>query len=77
MSIKSYLKSRIYILVLIALGALVVGFPYIFPTPTYQDLENDCMRQCEKLGAAWKLEKESVPYSPKFSSANYSCHCLK
>ena len=77
MRIKSYLKSRVYILILIILAALVLGFPYLFSTPTYQDLANDCMRQCTKLGAGWQLEKESVPYSPKFSSANYSCHCLK
>ena len=77
MNIKFYLKSRIYILILIALGALLIGFPYIFPTPTFQDLLNDCMQQCEKINALGQLERESTPYSPKLSAAKYSCHCLK
>lgn len=77
MSVKTYFRSVIPILVLIAGGALVLGFPYIFPAPTLQDLTDDCTRQCAKINALGQLEKEVTPYSPKTSSAKYSCHCLK
>jgi hypothetical protein len=58
-----------------ALGALVIGWPYVFPSPTYEDLADECAQKCASYHRFGVLEREATPYSNKPSSIKYSCHC--
>lgn len=45
-----------------ALGALVTGWPYVFPVPSYEDLLDECTRKCARY-------RKSVDLDPGFSPA--------
>ena len=64
------------LLLALAFSAVVIGWPYLFPQSSIQDLARDCTGKCRKFNMLGNLEKEAAPYTPKYSPSQYSCRCV-
>ena len=64
------------ILLIGALGALVVAWPYLFSEPTVSDLAQECTLKCSRFNQSGNLTRRESPYSPKASGKKYTCDCI-
>jgi hypothetical protein len=68
-------KLSLSILLIGALGALVVAWPYLFSEPTVGDLAQECTLKCARYNQSGNLKRHESPYSPKASGKEYICDC--
>jgi hypothetical protein len=72
---NSFWKFLPSILLIGALGALIVAWPYLFPEPTVDSLAQECTVKCARFNKNGNLKAQEAPYSPKASGKKFSCDC--
>lgn len=69
------LNNYIYLIMVGLFAFFMLISPFIFKTPTYQNLLDKCVYDCSKNGLAGRMVKRSEPASPKPSGKTYECVC--